>query len=184
MGDALQALAFQLLAAHPQLDVLPAQRLRMIDQLGQAAGSRGMVAGQAIDLGAVGKELTELELEIMHIHKTGALIRASVLLAAYAAEGISAEQLRQLDRFAKCVGLAFQVQDDILDVESDTQTLGKTRGADAAAGKPTYPSIIGMAAAKAKLQDLHDEAVSALAGFGESADLLREIAEFTVKRLR
>lgn len=184
VGDALQALAFQLLAAHPQLDVLPAQRLRMIDQLGQAAGSRGMVAGQAIDLGAVGKELTELELEIMHIHKTGALIRASVLLAAYAAEGISAEQLRQLDRFAKCVGLAFQVQDDILDVESDTQTLGKTRGADAAAGKPTYPSIIGMAAAKAKLQDLHDEAVAALAGFGESADLLREIAEFTVKRLR
>ena len=184
VGDALQALAFQLLAAHPQLDVLPTQRLRMIDQLGQAAGSRGMVAGQAIDLGAVGKELTELELEIMHIHKTGALIRASVLLAAYAAEGISAEQLRQLDRFAKCVGLAFQVQDDILDVESDTQTLGKTRGADAAAGKPTYPSIIGMAAAKAKLQDLHDEAVSALAGFGESADLLREIAEFTVKRLR
>ena len=184
VGDALQALAFQLLAAHPQLDVLPAQRLRMIDQLGQAAGSRGMVAGQAIDLGAVGKELTELELEIMHIHKTGALIRASVLLAAYAAEGISAEQLRQLDRFAKCVGLAFQVQDDILDVESDTQTLGKTRGADAAAGKPTYPSIIGMAAAKAKLQDLHDEAVSALAGFSESADLLREIAEFTVKRLR
>ena len=184
VGDALQALAFQLLAVHPQLDVLPAQRLRMIDQLGQAAGSRGMVAGQAIDLGAVGKELTELELEIMHIHKTGALIRASVLLAAYAAEGISAEQLRQLDRFAKCVGLAFQVQDDILDVESDTQTLGKTRGADAAAGKPTYPSIIGMAAAKAKLQDLHDEAVSALAGFGESADLLREIAEFTVKRLR
>ncbi len=184
VGDALQALAFQLLAAHPQLDVLPAQRLRMIDQLGQAAGSRGMVAGQAIDLGAVGKELTELELEIMHIHKTGALIRASVLLAAYAAEGISVEQLRQLDRFAKCVGLAFQVQDDILDVESDTQTLGKTRGADAAAGKPTYPSIIGMAAAKAKLQDLHDEAVAALAGFGESADLLREIAEFTVKRLR
>ena len=184
VGDALQALAFQLLAAHPQLDVLPAQRLRMIDQLGQAAGSRGMVAGQAIDLGAVGKELTELELEIMHIHKTGALIRASVLLAAYAAEGISVEQLRQLDRFAKCVGLAFQVQDDILDVESDTQTLGKTRGGDAAAGKPTYPSIIGMAAAKAKLQDLHDEAVAALAGFGESADLLREIAEFTVKRLR
>ena len=184
VGDALQALAFQLLAAHPQLDIPPAQRLRMIDQLGQAAGSRGMVAGQAIDLGAVGKELTELELELMHIHKTGALIRASVLLAAYTAETISAEQLRQLDRFAKCVGLAFQVQDDILDVESDTQTLGKTRGADAAAGKPTYPSIIGMAAAKAKLQDLHDEAIAALAGFDESADLLREIAEFTVKRLR
>jgi farnesyl diphosphate synthase len=184
VGDGLQALAFQLLASHPQLNVSPAQRLRMIEQLGQAAGSRGMVGGQAIDLAAVGKELTELELEHMHIHKTGALIRASVLLAAYTVDNIEAQQLRQLDHFAKCVGLAFQVQDDILDVESDTHTLGKTRGADAAAGKPTYPSIIGMAAAKAKLRDLHDEAVTALAEFGESADLLREIAEFTVKRIR
>lgn len=184
VGDGLQALAFQLLASHPQLNVFPAQRLRMIEQLGQAAGSRGMVGGQAIDLAAVGKELTELELEHMHIHKTGALIRASVLLAAYTVDNIEAQQLRQLDHFAKCVGLAFQVQDDILDVESDTHTLGKTRGADAAAGKPTYPSIIGMAAAKAKLRDLHDEAVTALAEFGESADLLREIAEFTVKRIR
>ena len=184
VGDGLQALAFQLLASHPQLNVSPAQRLRMIEQLGQAAGSRGMVGGQAIDLAAVGKELTELELEHMHIHKTGALIRASVLLAAYTVDNIEAQQLRQLDHFAKCVGLAFQVQDDILDVESDTHTLGKTRGADAAAGKPTYPSIIGMAAAKAKLRDLHDEAVTALVEFGESADLLREIAEFTVKRIR
>jgi farnesyl diphosphate synthase len=184
VGDGLQALAFQLLASHPQLNISPAQRLRMIEQLGQAAGSRGMVGGQAIDLAAVGKELTELELEHMHIHKTGALIRASVLLAAYTVDNIEAQQLRQLDHFAKCVGLAFQVQDDILDVESDTHTLGKTRGADAAAGKPTYPSIIGMAAAKAKLRDLHDEAVTALAEFGESADLLREIAEFTVKRIR
>lgn len=184
VGDGLQALAFQLLAAHPRMSASPAQRLRMIEQLGQAAGSRGMVGGQAIDLAAVGQELTEMELENMHIHKTGALIRASVLLAAYSVEAMDAQRLQQLDHFAKCIGLAFQVQDDILDVESDTQTLGKTRGADAAAGKPTYPSIIGMAASKAKLQDLYDEAMNALLSFGESADMLRHCAEFTVKRIR
>lgn len=184
VGDALQALAFQLLASHPKLSISPAQRLRMIELLAQAAGSRGMVGGQAIDLAAVGKTLSEVELENMHIHKTGALIRASVLLAAHGTDLVDARQLQQLDHFAKCIGLAFQVQDDILDVESDTQTLGKTRGADEAAGKPTYPSIIGMAAAKAKLQDLYDSAMEALEGFGEPANALREIAEFTIKRLR
>lgn len=184
VGDGLQALAFQILAAHPRLNASPAQRLRMIEKLGQAAGSRGMVGGQAIDLAAVGKPLSELELENMHIHKTGALIRASVMLAAYSVEAMDVRRLQQLDHFAKCIGLAFQVQDDILDVESDTQTLGKTRGADEAAGKPTYPSIIGMAASKAKLQDLYDEALNALASLGDSAKLLREIAEFTIKRIR
>lgn len=183
VGDGLQALAFQLLAAHPRMSASPAQRLRMIEQLGQAAGSRGMVGGQAIDLAAVGQELTEMELENMHIHKTGALIRASVLLAAYSVEAMDAQRLQQLDHFAKCIGLAFQVQDDILDVESDTQTLGKTRGADAAAGKPTYPSIIGMPASKAKLQDLYDEAMNALVSFGESAEALQCCAEFTIKRV-
>lgn len=184
VGDALQALAFQILAAHPRMMASAAQRLRMIELLGQAAGSRGMVGGQAIDLAAVGQVLTEVELENMHIHKTGALIRASVLLAAYGADAIDAQRLQQLDHFAKCIGLAFQVQDDILDVESDTQTLGKTRGADEAAGKPTYPSIIGLSASKAKLQDLYDEAMNALVSFDESANLLRDIAEFTVKRIR
>jgi farnesyl diphosphate synthase len=184
VGDALQALAFQILASHPKLLAFPAQRLRMVELLAQAAGSRGMVGGQAIDLAAVGQTLSEIELENMHIHKTGALIRASVLLAAYSVEVVDAQSVQQLDRFAKCIGLAFQVQDDILDVESDTQTLGKTRGADEAAGKPTYPSIIGMSAAKAKLQDLYNEAMEALAAFGDSAHALREIAEFTVKRLR
>lgn len=184
VGDGLQALAFQLLAVHPQQYAPPAQRLRMIELLAQAAGSRGMVGGQAIDLAAVGTLLNEVELENMHIHKTGALIRASVLMAAYSLETVDALAVQHLDHFAKCLGLAFQVRDDILDVESDTQTLGKTRGADAAAGKPTYPSIIGMAAAKAKLHDLHTEALHALALFGDSAHALREIADFTVKRLR
>ncbi len=184
VGDGLQALAFQLLASHAQLAVDPVQRLKMLEQLAYAAGSRGMVGGQAIDLAAVGKTLSELELENMHIHKTGALIRASVLIAAYADASITPQQLHKLDHFAKCLGLAFQVQDDILDVESDTQILGKMRGADAAAGKPTYPSIMGMSAAKTKLQELYQEAITALHGFDESADLLREIAEFTVKRIR
>ena len=179
-GDALQALAFQLLAQAP-VALTPEQRLQMIQQLGLAAGSRGMVGGQAIDLAAVGKQLTELELEQMHIHKTGALIRTSVLLAAYAAPQIADKQIMQLDHYAKCLGLAFQVQDDILDIESETQVLGKTRGADAAAGKPTYPSIIGMGAAKRKLNELYLEAISTLDGL--KAPLLLEIAEFTVKRV-
>ena len=149
-GDALQALAFQLLAQADE-PISAQQRLRMIQQLSIASGSRGMVGGQAIDLAAVGQALTELELEQMHIHKTGALIRSSVLLAAYTAPDLAERQLIQLDHYAKCLGLAFQVQDDILDIESDTQTLGKTRGADAAAGKPTYPSVMGMSAAKRKL---------------------------------
>jgi len=180
-GDALQALAFQLLTQADE-QISAEQRLHMIQQLSSASGSRGMVGGQAIDLGAVGKQLTELELEQMHIHKTGALIRSSVLLAAYAAPTLAEKQRFQLDHYAKCLGLAFQVQDDILDVESDTQTLGKTRGADAAAGKPTYPSIIGMSAAKRKLDELYLEAVAVLEGL--NAPLLLEIAEFTVKRVQ
>lgn len=181
VGDALQAQAFQLLASAAELDVPAAQRLRMVQQLGRASGSRGMVGGQALDLEAVGRELSEIELENMHIHKTGALIRASVLLAAYCSSNLDEQQLAKLDYFAKCIGLAFQVQDDILDVESDTETLGKLHGADAAAGKPTYPSVIGIAAAKEKLQFLHKEAIRSLDGM--KADLLCEIAEFTVKRL-
>ncbi|MFZ1342225.1 (2E,6E)-farnesyl diphosphate synthase [Thiothrix eikelboomii] len=180
-GDALQALAFQLLTQADE-PISAQQRLRMIQQLSIASGSRGMVGGQAIDLAAVGQALTELELEQMHIHKTGALIRSSVLLAAYAAPALAERQLIQLDHYAKCLGLAFQVQDDILDIESDTQTLGKTRGADAAAGKPTYPSVMGMSAAKRKLDELYLEAVAALEGL--NAPLLLEIAEFTVKRVR
>ncbi|MEZ5534730.1 MAG: (2E,6E)-farnesyl diphosphate synthase [Thiolinea sp.] len=181
VGDALQAQAFQLLASAQEPDVSAAQRLRMIQQLGRASGSRGMVGGQALDLGAVGRSLSEVELENMHIHKTGALIRASVLLAAYCAANLDEQKLAKLDYFAKCIGLAFQVQDDILDVESDTETLGKKNGADAAAGKPTYPSIIGIPAAKEKLQFLYKEAVRSLDGM--QAGFLLEIAEFTVKRL-
>lgn len=180
-ADALQALAFELLTqTQPMLTT--AQQIQMLQLLAQAAGSQGMVGGQAIDLAAVGKLLTEAELETMHRYKTGALIRASVGLGARAANA-SESQYQSLDYYAACIGLAFQVQDDILDIESDTATLGKTQGADVAANKPTYPSIIGMAAAKKKLITLHDQALSALTGFDQRADSLREIAEFTVKRV-
>ncbi|MEN9432875.1 MAG: hypothetical protein RLZZ422_464 [Pseudomonadota bacterium] len=180
-ADALQALAFELLATDsPTLTTL--QRIQMIQVLAQASGSQGMVGGQAIDLAAVGRVLTEAELELMHRYKTGALIRASVKMAAKGANA-TPEQEHNLDHYADCVGLAFQVQDDILDIESDTTTLGKTQGADLAANKPTYPSIIGMVAAKQKLVTLHDQALSALANFDQRADALREIAEFTIKRV-
>lgn len=182
-ADALQALAFELLTLAPStLGTTTTQSLHMIRLLAQAAGSQGMVGGQAIDLASVGKLLTESELETMHRYKTGALIRASVGLGARAAH-CSEVQYHTLDHYAACIGLAFQVQDDILDIESDTATLGKTQGADRAANKPTYPSIIGMAAAKQKLIALYDQALSALADLDERADSLREIAEFTVKRV-
>ena len=182
VGDALQALAFQLLATAPELNsVSPSQRLRMIQQLGRASGSRGMVGGQAIDLASEGQQLSEAELENMHTHKTGALIRGSVLLAAYCSADIDDKHLSKLDYFAKCLGLAFQVQDDILDVVSDTKTMGKQQGADAAAGKATYPSIIGMPSSRKKLEHLYAEAVGSLDGL--RAELLCDIAEFTVKRL-
>lgn len=182
-GDALQTLAFQLLASTASdIEAVPAAaRLQMLELLAQASGSRGMVGGQALDLAAVGCEIGEVELENMHIHKTGALIRACVLLAAYCDPNIDETRLQHLDHYAKCVGLAFQVQDDILDVESETGVLGKTKGADAAANKPTYPSIIGMKAAKDRLQTLYNEALRSLEDF--EAPLLREVAAFTVKRL-
>jgi len=146
-----------------------------------------MVKGQAIDLAAVGKVISENELETMHLNKTGALIKASVLMASYCTnttDSVKADAQRvKLTDYAESIGLAFQVQDDILDIQGDTETLGKQQGADIAAGKPTYPSIIGMDAAKQKLFKLHQKAIDSLADFGEEAKLLREIADFIVKRI-
>ncbi len=127
-GDALQTLAFQVLARDQTMAVGAEQRLRMIENLAQASGSRGMAGGQALDLAAVGQELDLARLEHMHIHKTGALIRASVRLGTLFAPDLDTRLIRQLDRYAKCIGLAFQIRDDILDVSGDTQVLGKTRG--------------------------------------------------------
>ena len=181
VGDALQSLAFQLLAEHPLNDD-PSRQLQMLKLLAAASGSRGMAGGQAIDLDSVGKQLNLPELEFMHIHKTGALIRAAVLLGAHCGAALDESKLNRLDRFSKCVGLAFQVVDDVLDSEADTATLGKTAGKDADNDKPTYVTLLGVQAAKEMAAELHGEALNALAGFGEEARRLRELADFIVLR--
>ena len=181
VGDSLQSLAFQLLSSQPLGDD-PARQLEMVRLLAMAAGSRGMAGGQAIDLGSVGKQLTLPELENMHIHKTGALIRAAILLGAHCGEPLEAAQLEALDHYGKCVGLAFQVVDDVLDSEADTATLGKTAGKDADNDKPTYVTLLGAAAARQMASGLHDEALTALTTFGERARRLRELADFIVLR--
>lgn len=178
VGDSLQTLAFELLASHP----LGQHQLEMITLLAQASGSCGMAGGQAIDLAAVGKPLEQAELELMHALKTGALIRAAVLLGALAGTPLSPEERQQLDRFAKRAGLLFQVVDDILDCTANTATLGKTAGKDAAADKPTYVTLLGLDAAREYAQDLHHEALAALSGFGARARRLTELADFICHR--
>jgi farnesyl diphosphate synthase len=181
-GDALQALAFQVLGQDPAMVADPAIRLRMLGVLAQAAGSRGMVGGQAIDLAAIGRELTLAELENMHIHKTGALIRASVLLGALSQSTVDPAVLERLDRYAKCIGLAFQIRDDILDVVGDTATLGKTQGSDRALNKPTYPALLGLDGAREHARVLYEEALTSLDALGAEADPLRWIAGYIVER--
>ncbi len=181
-GDALQTLAFQVLCRDPKLQVRPETRLAMLDALALASGSRGMAGGQALDIAAVGRRIDLAELENLHIHKTGALIRASVRLGCLAAEDAAAEPAQALDHYAKAIGLAFQVQDDILDVAGDTATLGKTGGKDAAADKPTYPALLGLEAARAKAGELVDNALEWLQDFGPEAAPLRQLARFIVGR--
>ncbi|MDO9011685.1 MAG: polyprenyl synthetase family protein [Gallionella sp.] len=180
VGDSLQTLAFQLLSER-QLSDDGLQQLEMIKLLAAASGSRGMAGGQAIDLESVGRALSLPELENMHIHKTGALIRAAILLGAQCGT-VSAAQLARLDHFGKCVGLAFQVVDDVLDFAADTATLGKTAGKDADNDKPTYVTLLGVQAARSMAHDLHAEAVETLAEFGDKALRLRELADFIVLR--
>lgn len=182
-GDAMQALAFYILAHDPNISTDPAVRLRMVETLALAAGSRGMAGGQAIDLASVGRTLNLAELEDMHIHKTGALIRASVMMAAITQPDLDTAALEHLDHYAKCVGLAFQIHDDILDVEGDTEILGKPQGSDSDLNKPTYPALLGIEDAKQRAQELYQEAVRSLEDFGAKADLLRDIAMYIVRRV-
>ncbi|WP_455200795.1 (2E,6E)-farnesyl diphosphate synthase [Kaarinaea lacus] len=181
-GDALQSLAFHILAHDDTMVDEPLRRLEMIDTLALASGSRGMAGGQAIDLASVGTEPSVIELENMHIHKTGALIRASVKLGALSQTNVDLEVLDRLDHYAKCIGLAFQIRDDILDVESDTETLGKTQGADAARNKPTYPSLIGLSKSKDMAEDLINQALDSISQLGKNAEFLREIARYIIDR--
>lgn len=180
-GDALQTLAFQVLTDAALADSASAQ-LAMIGLLAAASGSRGMAGGQAIDLAAVGKALERSELEFMHIHKTGALIRAAVLLGARAGARLPAETLDRLDHYAGIVGLLFQVVDDILDAEADTATLGKTAGKDADHDKPTYVSLLGLAEARRLAAEMLDSARAGLAPFGARAERLVALADYIVHR--
>ncbi len=180
VGDSLQTLAFELLARQPLGE--PRQQLEMIALLAQASGSRGMAGGQAIDLAAVGKTLSQPELELMHALKTGALIRAAVLLGALAGQPLSSDERQQLDRFAKRAGLLFQVVDDILDCTASTATLGKTAGKDEAADKPTYVSLLGLDGARRYAEELRHDALAALSVFGARAARLTQLADFICHR--
>src|SRR5574338_448037 len=181
VGDALQALAFKVLAEAPL--GIPAERhLAMVGLLAQAAGSRGMAGGQAIDLAAVGQPMTRAELEFMHIHKTGALIRAATLLGAGCGPQAEPERDAALDHFGKRIGLLFQVVDDILDAQADTATLGKTAGKDAAQDKPTFVSLLGLSDARVLAQELLEESLASLAPFGDGVLRLSQLARFIAHR--
>ena len=180
VGDALQTRAFEILSAPGLAE--PARQLEMLHLLAHASGSQGMAGGQAIDLDSVGKALSQPELELMHALKTGALIRAAVLLGALCGEPLQDGAREQLDRFAKRAGLLFQVVDDILDCTASTATLGKTAGKDEAADKPTYVSLLGLEGAKAYAEELRSEALGALAGFGPRARRLTELADYICHR--
>ncbi len=181
-GDALQALAFEVLAADPQLVDAPRTHVEMLRVLAAACGAQGMAGGQALDLAAIGQRLTPDELERMHVHKTGALIRASVRLGALAAGCADQAVLAALERYGHCIGLAFQIRDDIIDIEGDSATLGKTAGKDAANAKPTYPAILGMDASRAQLAQLTEAAIAALTPLGARAVELADIARYIAER--
>ncbi len=180
VGDSLQSLAFELLSGTNLGD--PQRQLAMVRLLARASGSCGMAGGQAIDLAAVGCTLNQPELELMHALKTGALIRAAVLLGALCGETLSDDETEALNRFAKRAGLLFQVIDDILDCTASTATLGKTAGKDAAAEKPTYVSLLGLAGARELADDLRTQSRESLVIFGERAARLIELTEFITHR--
>jgi len=179
-GDALLTLAFNVLA---KAECTAEQKAHCILLLSQASGSRGMVGGQAIDLANEGKSISIAEIENMHLHKTGALICSCITLVASIKFQPSDAEFRHLKYYAECIGLAFQVQDDILDETSSTEALGKTQGKDKQAEKSTYPSVLGLSASKQLTTDLYDESIENLSHFSERADYLRDIAKFTISRL-
>ena len=182
VGDAVQALAFQCLTEQDQ-ELSPATKLKMISILSVAAGISGMTGGQALDLAASGDAIDLSNLETIHRLKTGALIKASVCLGALCNEKITDNQMEALVLYAENIGLAFQIQDDILDETSDTKTLGKPQGSDRAQSKPTYVSLLGLEAAKNKAKELTEKAIQSLGEFSNSANNLRDIATYIVSRI-
>jgi geranylgeranyl pyrophosphate synthase len=180
VGDALQTLAFQVLALDENLPA--AVRVAMVATLARASGSRGMAGGQALDLAAESQMPDLAMLENIHIHKTGALIRAGVSLATLARPDLDPQLAERLDRYAKCLGLAFQIRDDILDVEGDSAVIGKTSGKDQAQEKATYPALMGLGAAREAAEGLISEALGCLDGLDGAADPLRWVADYMVRR--
>jgi farnesyl diphosphate synthase len=183
-GDSLQVLAFRILASHPGGPVDAARRVRLIDLLAEASGTAGMAGGQALDLAAEGRALGLGDVERIHALKTGALIRASVMMAAHCADGLDAERLAALAKFGSAVGLAFQVQDDILDVEGDATLTGRPPGSDQARGMPTYPAVAGLEAARARVAELHLQAAGLLARYGWDGGPLAALAGWLLARRR
>lgn len=181
-GDALQTLSFEVLCDSDLCSAPAALRLQMVSTLARAAGAAGMVGGQAIDLAATGKQVQQEQLERIHRHKTGALISASVELGALASEKADAQSCAALNRYAAAIGLAFQVQDDILDVTGNTATLGKQQGSDSIQEKSTYPALLGLEQARAYALQLHAEALQALSGFDDRANILRQLADYIIQR--
>ncbi len=179
-GDALQTLAFETIAKSTKISAT--NKVLIIQVLATASGAGGMVGGQAFDLASTGKQLTLDQLKLMHRHKTGALISASVTIGAISSIKTSAEQQKALNKYAACIGLAFQIKDDILDVEGQEDIIGKPQGADLALNKPTYTSILGLQEAKQQALEQHQQAIKALQIFGSEADMLRQLATYVIKR--
>jgi farnesyl diphosphate synthase len=182
VGDALQPLAFKLLARDPALPAAASIRLRLVDLLSEASGTFGMAGGQAIDLAIQGQQPDIHEVEDLHARKTGAVIRASVLMAAECVPDLDAHLYAALNTFAKSIGLAFQIQDDLLDVLGDASMLGKATGADRERDKPTHPAIIGIDASQERVNLLHRQALDALEPFGQRAAPLRCLANWLLSR--
>src|SRR3954452_9158208 len=182
VGDALQTLAFHLLTRDSALPASPATRLKLVELLAEASGSFGMAGGQAIDLAAQGQQLDLAQVEEMHSRKTGALIRVSVMMAAACASSLDIRTQEALAGFAGPIGLAFQIQDDLLDVLGDVSTLGKATGADSERCKPTHPAVIGIEASQERVRLLHTQALDSLAPFGMRAELLRSLADWLLAR--
>jgi geranylgeranyl pyrophosphate synthase len=181
-GDALQALAYEILAKDDHEELTPEHRIEMLSLLTEASGAHGMAGGQAVDLASVGKHLTLVQLEHMHRLKTGALIRASILLGGMCKQDVSKQEIDLLSDYALCIGLSYQIQDDILDVTSDTETLGKPQGSDEKQEKPTFPAIIGLEESRQRALQQHELALKILEPLDKKADSLRELSAYIVER--
>ena len=182
VGDALQMMAFEVLTSDPAMISNSAAQLDIVNILAYACGSRGMTGGQAIDLASEGQTLTEAQLETLHSYKTGYLILASILMACASKPELADETRQRLDRFGRSIGLAFQIRDDLLDVEGSTEKIGKIQGADEALKKATYPALLGIERAKERVQELYNEAMECLSPLGDAAEPLRTLTDMIVNR--